>query len=480
MTTNNNDKNGDLCELTPLSNEEKEYAIQSLCKLLTFPTVSATAADSGAYVDCANYLVEQLHSLSIFSEDVYFLPESPPNCPVVVAHWKGIDESLPVLLLNSHYDVVPANPIEWTVPPFEGYRRDGKIYGRGAQDMKCVCIQYIEALRKISTQDSSFRPRRSIYLTFVPDEEIGGSGMAAFLDSNLYKQKLKKQGIALALDEGLASTDAVFSVFYGERLPWWVEVTAHGNTGHGSRFIDNTAVEQLLELANKALRFRQGQRDILHGEHANHENCAHAVAAKKKKTLGDVTTLNITSLEAGVKVGGTYAYNCVPPVAKCSLDIRISPNVVPSDISDMLDMWCQECSKTEEEHRVEWDFIADVGNDTDKHAITCTDKKVNPWYGVFCHAMEKSMKLKIQPQIFPAATDSRFLRVLGIRALGFSPMRFSEILLHENDEYIKEKVFCEGIAIYVGLLKELASQGKDIDEAAIMAEREETIQANGH
>jgi acetylornithine deacetylase/succinyl-diaminopimelate desuccinylase-like protein len=67
-------------------------------------------------------------------------------------------------------------------------------------------------------------PECSIYLTFVPDEEVGGSGMAAVLESELYKNQLP--GIALALDEGLASTNSVFSVFYGERLPWWVDVTA--------------------------------------------------------------------------------------------------------------------------------------------------------------------------------------------------------------------------------------------------------------
>jgi len=67
--------------------------------------------------------------------------------------------------------------------------------------------------------------------------------MAALLSSQLYKTI---PGIALALDEGLASTTDSYSVFYGERLPWWVDVTATGNTGHGSRFIDNTAVEQII------------------------------------------------------------------------------------------------------------------------------------------------------------------------------------------------------------------------------------------
>ena len=145
------------------------------------------------------------------------------------------------------------------------------------------CIQYMEAIRKLHNTKPNFQPERSIYLSFVPDEEVGGSGMAAFLSSDLYKSRLP--GIAIALDEGLASTTNTYSVFYGERLPWWVEVTARGNTGHGSRFIEHTAVEQIIEIANRALAFREGQRVALHGDahEAKHSNCAHAGAAKKRR-----------------------------------------------------------------------------------------------------------------------------------------------------------------------------------------------------
>ena len=453
---------------TPLTPTEQEYALSSLQKLITFPTVAATAVDSGAYVDCANYLLEQLQSIPVLDQ-IHILPESPSHSPVVVGRWKGQDETLPVLLLNSHYDVVPALVDDWTVPPFSGVRRNGNVYGRGTQDMKCVCIQYVEAIRKIHAAYPDFQPTRSIYLTFVPDEEVGGSGMAAFLESSLYKTTLP--GIALALDEGLASEDHVFSVFYGERLPWWINVEATGNVGHGSRFIQHTAVEQLIDLANKALAFREGQRKELHGECLHDAaNCSHAVAAKriardrkkKKKTLGDVTSLNITTLQAGVQVAGKYAYNCVPPKANCSLDIRISPHVEPSEITDMLDMWCQECSKDPAQgHVLEWQYIGGAGNSLQQHATTATDAKVNPWYGVFCDSLQ-SMGYEIQPQVFPAATDSRFLRALGIRALGFSPMRNTEILLHENDEYIPESTFLEGIEVYVGLVRTLASQPRGI------------------
>jgi aminoacylase len=62
--------------------------------------------------------------------------------------------------------------------------------------------------------------------------------------------------------------------------------------------------------------------------------------------------------------------------------------------------------------------------------------------------------------IFPAATDSRFLRALGIRAIGFSPMRNSPILLHENDEYLDREVFLEGCVVYEKLLRVLLSQAR--------------------
>lgn len=153
-----------------LSAEEAERSIQDFCQFLRFETVSSLAVESGAYRECALWLKSHIENTVPCLDQVFLLPEAPRHSPVVVARWKGRDEQLPVLLLNSHYDVVPAPREAWTVPPFEAVRRDGKIYGRGAQDMKCVCIQYISALRYIHEQNQDWTPERSIYLTFVPDE----------------------------------------------------------------------------------------------------------------------------------------------------------------------------------------------------------------------------------------------------------------------------------------------------------------------
>ena len=70
-----------------------------------------------------------------------------PNKPVLVIKWAGREPELPAVLFNSHYDVVPAVEALWRTPPFEPTMTDdGKIIARGTQDMKCVCMQYLEAL----------------------------------------------------------------------------------------------------------------------------------------------------------------------------------------------------------------------------------------------------------------------------------------------------------------------------------------------
>ena len=81
----------------------------------------------GAYVDCAQYLSSQLKSIPCLT-NVGILPESPEKCPVVIAKWEGIHPEWPVIILNSHYDVVPAMEEDWTVAkPFSAERKGGKV-----------------------------------------------------------------------------------------------------------------------------------------------------------------------------------------------------------------------------------------------------------------------------------------------------------------------------------------------------------------
>src|SRR6476620_3885854 len=75
--------------LTPLSDVEAQRAVDQFCELLTFETVSSIAATNGAYTACAAWLYDYMsnHLINVF-DDVFYLPEAPPESPVVIGFWK--------------------------------------------------------------------------------------------------------------------------------------------------------------------------------------------------------------------------------------------------------------------------------------------------------------------------------------------------------------------------------------------------------
>ena len=64
--------------------------------------------------------------------------------------------------------------------------------------------------------------------------------------------------------------------------------------------------------------------------------------------------------------------------------------------------------------------------------------------------------LKVATEIFPAGTDSRLIRQVGIPAFGFSPMPNTPILLHDHNEFLNENIFLKGIDIFCDTISEVA------------------------
>ena len=106
-----------------------------------------------------------------------------------------------------------------------------------------------------------------------------------------------------------------------------------------------------------------------------------------------------------------------------------------------------------------------------EHFLTETDPALNPFFGLFEDACQ-SLGRTVEREIFPAGTDSRFLRALGVQAVGFSPMAATPTLLHEHNEALSVATFLEGIKAYECILPaicdataEMARVEKPIDEA---------------
>lgn len=81
--------------------------------------------------------------------------------------------------------------------------------------MKCVGMQYYSTVRTLKRD--GFKPKRTIHLVFVPEEEIGGfGGMADWVDTDDFKSL----NVGFSLDEGMASPTEVYPVFFAERAIW--------------------------------------------------------------------------------------------------------------------------------------------------------------------------------------------------------------------------------------------------------------------
>jgi aminoacylase len=66
--------------------------------------------------------------------------------------------------------------------------------------------------------------------------------------------------------------------------------------------------------------------------------------------------------------------------------------------------------------------------------------------------------VKYSEEVFPAATDIRYLRERGIPAFGFSPINNTPILLHDHNEFLNERVFLRGIDILYEIVLDLANK----------------------
>ena len=121
--------------------------------------------------------------------------------------WPGSDPAAKPILLMAHQDVVPVAPgteKDWQAEPFAGSIKDGFVWGRGAWDDKANLISQLEAIEMLVA--SGFKPKRTVYLAFGADEEVGGLRGAKAIAALLAERKVRLDFI---IDEGLLITEGV-------------------------------------------------------------------------------------------------------------------------------------------------------------------------------------------------------------------------------------------------------------------------------
>ncbi|KAB0792729.1 hypothetical protein PPYR_14688 [Photinus pyralis] len=389
-------------------------AIENFIEYLQIPSVHPDVNYDG----CLQFLTKQAQSLGLPMQVHYCFPKKP----IITITWKGYEPNSPSILLSSHMDVVPAYEEKWKYKPFSGHvTKEGNIYGRGAQDMKCVGVQYLEAVRRLRLNEVTLR--RTVHLLFTPDEEIGGAqGMREFVKT----PEFKRLNVGFALDEGMASPSDEFVLFHGERCIWYIIVHCMGQPGHGSLLLKNTAGQKLQYLLNKVYEFRAQQEKRLESD--------------SSLTIGDVMSINVTQIQGGVQP------NVIPPEFTLVLDCRIPVTTDVVQWEETLQGWCKAAGEN---------VWIEYKQKLPQIPATKLDHS-NPFWIAFRTASEK-MGLKVKTEIFTGGTDSRYLRQVGIPALGFSPMNNTPILLHDHNEYLNQNVFLRGIEIYCQIIQAVSN-----------------------
>lgn len=359
------------------------------------------------------------------------------------------------LLLMHHIDVVPAGE-GWRAAPFSGRLLDGKIWGRGAIDIKSLGIAQLDALGQLKAAGRKLC--RDVVFLGVADEEAGGGQGTAWL---LEHHPELFAGIDAVINEG--GSNRVFQgrqIFWGvevaQKRPFWLKITAGGRGGHGSRYAPASATHQLIrgldQLIDRPPRFRLTEAARLYfGSLAEVENQNRDQALKELEAqlrrddpkLGSglpvyfLDTLQVTEMNTGRGI------NVVSPVATAYLDIRLLPD-------------------TDSEA-----YLAEVrqllGDQLDVEVVLASPPAPmspldHPLYQTFVEVL--TPRAPVIPSFLPGTTDSRYFRARGIAAYGISPFAIESPDLkgiHAPDEYIKVDDFLRGVETTRRILERYAA-----------------------
>jgi succinyl-diaminopimelate desuccinylase len=277
--------------MTP-SEDRVVRAVDALCaemvaftqELVRIPTVNPPGE---CYTQCAELIASKLLE---FGYSVEMLPaeglsehsERYPRVNVV-----GVlkpERDSPALHFNGHYDVVPPGS-GWTLEPFGGELRDGRIYGRGTCDQKAgiaASIYAVEAIRRAGIPLSG-----TVEQSATPDEESGGfAGVAYLCDTGRISTKNQKY---VVITEPLDPE----RVCIGHRGVYWFELTTIGRVGHGS--MPGLAVNAAEQMARLIQAFDAQLKPALQKRTSQ---------APVQPPQASQPSINLNSIHAGQQPGG--------------------------------------------------------------------------------------------------------------------------------------------------------------------------------
>ena len=281
----------------------REEMVELAQDLIRFPTINPPGE---AYQPCAEYIGRRLQARGFAVEYVRAsgTPGDTERYPRinVVARREG-SAAGPCVHFNGHIDVVQTGA-GWTMDPFAALVRDGKVYGRGACDMKGGLAAAIIAAEALI--DSGAKLPGTIEISGTVDEESGGYGGVHYLAERGWFSQPRVDHVIIP--EPLN----VDRVCIGHRGVWWAEIATHGRMAHGSMpFLGDCAVRHMNAFIDRL------ETDLYPKLAARRTDMPVVPSGARHSTL------NINSIHGGQAETLGFPAPCVPDSCRIVIDRRL-------------------------------------------------------------------------------------------------------------------------------------------------------------
>jgi succinyl-diaminopimelate desuccinylase len=307
--------------------DRRDDLVELARQLIRFPTVNPPGE---AYRPCAEFIGRRLEPRGFQVAYVHAqgTPGDSERHPRVnlIGRRPGALPG-PCVHFNGHIDVVETGG-GWTLDPFAGVLRDGKLFGRGACDMKGGIAASIVAVEALI--DSGARLPGVLELSATVDEESGGYGGVHYLAERGWFSTPRVDHVIIP--EPLN----VDRVCIGHRGVWWAEIETRGRIAHGSMpFLGDCAVRHMNAVLD---RFERDLFPTL---------AARTTAMPVVPSGARQATLNINSIHGGqAEQRSGYPAPCVPDSCRMVIDRRLlieeSVAQVKREMADLLDRLAAE------------------------------------------------------------------------------------------------------------------------------------------
>jgi succinyl-diaminopimelate desuccinylase len=317
------------------------------------------------------------------------------------------------LLLEGHTDVVTeGDPKDWTRPPFGAEMMDGRIYGRGAADMKSGLAAAMVALAAF--RRAGVTPRGKLVVGALVDEE----------DAMLGVHHLVKTAAGRELDAAIICEPEQNELCLEQRGVVWARIRARGKMAHGA--MPEAGVNPISALGAILARVPAFEKRL-------RRQC-------EKSRYLKPPTVTPTILQGPPRGVGAPQSNVIPATGELTLDVRITPGIGAEAIQAEIEALCRAAEAAVPGVKLEWEAV-------NPFRLATKVEKSEALVQAMIHGVRKATGSAPRYGGVPGSTDGTILRMeLGIPIVTCGPG--NRLIPHQVDEYVEAKEVADAARIY--------------------------------